>query len=87
MRLIEFYHQDLLGLTAKERLSRKRLWHRSATRFLYMLSITSDPITPFPEPDGKGHIRPRARFFLSRPIDELVEVYRATKSPGKIEMA
>lgn len=83
MRLIEIYKNDLQGLTAKERLARKRLWHRTVTRFLYMMSITSDPITPYPEPDATGHVRAYAPFFLRRSVDELAEVYRVTKSPGR----
>lgn len=95
MRLVDYYHDDLVGRTDKDRLATKRLWHRAAVRALYLLSITSDTLSPLPS--RRVHVDPRdknsdtyevttipwGRFFLSKPIDELTELYRVTKSPGR----
>ena len=92
MRLVDYYHDDLVGRSDKDRLATKRLWHRAAVRALYQLSITSDTLPQLParrvrvDPKDKNSATydvttiPLGRFFLSRSIDEL---YRVTKSPGR----
>lgn len=82
-RLVELYRENVANMTPSEAKEWRRLWHDTAKRYLALQSITSDVVKE-PQPDANGIITvpidaKGIRFFLARDIDELVELYRATK--------
>lgn len=79
--LVQHYLDDIAGLSVKDMLARKRLWHATVARYLTLMSITSDPVAPLPEIGAERVTLPFAPFFLRRSEAELVALYRATK-PG-----
>ncbi|MDH7971072.1 hypothetical protein QH494_02665 [Sphingomonas sp. AR_OL41] len=97
MRLIDYYHQDQKGLGSKAASRNRSLWHSTITRYLNLMSITSDPAQPLTVRKIKVDvwdmsetaetydttILPFTPFFFSRGDDELEEVYRATKPRKK----
>lgn len=79
MRLIEHYRDSIRALPAREARVLRRHWHGAAKRFLHFMSFTSDPLPPLHvDQDGITTV-PYSAFFANRPVEELVELYRATK--------
>ena len=80
MRLIQIYREEVSGLPSKDAQAVRSYWHAAAKRYLNMASITSDPIPAYQPNATTGIITmPHIGAWLHRSVEELVEVYRATK--------
>lgn len=92
MKLIDYYEQSKIGLSAKDAKTNRTRWHQATKRHCNFRWLTSDPL-PAPSvrrvyEDVKDDTSPTYQvttiifdpFFTRFPDAELEEVYRVTKT-------